>query len=77
MGRVYRKIIGINRETGERREWSGTYQFGVEMKTSAQNVAAALNRNGVCCGWKLYDDPETLRRRIEALEQQLKEIENH
>lgn len=76
MGRIYRKVIGINETTGERREWDSAYQFGKEHSTSAMNVTQALDRNGVCCGWKLYDAPDIIRKRIEKLTADLQFVEN-
>lgn len=70
--RTYRKIIGINESTGERQEWQSAYIFGKENATSVTNVTQALDRNGVCCGWRLYDTPERIRAKIAELENQLK-----
>jgi len=75
MARPIRKIIAVDSRTGERREFGGTYAFAKEVGTTPQNVQFALNRNGLCCGWKLYDTPENLRKRIKELERQLAEIE--
>jgi hypothetical protein len=62
-------------ETGEKREFPSTYAFAQEMKTSPQNVVFALQRCGTCAGWKLYDTPDELRKRIEELQRQLEEVE--
>lgn len=73
--RKTRKLIGINIETGEKREFASTYAFAREMKTSTQNVSMAVIRGGSCAGWKLYDTPENIRKRIEELKQQLEELQ--
>ena len=75
MGRPSRKIIAVNMETGERREFPSVYECALELGTGHCNALAALNRNGVCFGWRLYDVPETLRARIAELERQLAEVE--
>lgn len=74
MARTHRKVIGINEKTGERREWGSTYRFGIEMGTSTQNVMQALSRNGVCCGWRLYDSPEYIEMKINELKEQLNKV---
>lgn len=73
--RTYRKIIGINESTGERQEWQSAYLFGKENGTSAANVTQALDRNGTCCGWRLYDTPERIKGKIEELKNQLAKLQ--
>jgi hypothetical protein len=75
MGRPGRKIIAVNVETGEKREFASAYECAMALGTGHCNALAALDRNGVCFGWKLYDSPESLRKRIEELQRQLAEIE--
>lgn len=73
--RNIREVIAVNAQTGERKVFPGTYQAAKELGTSSQNVMYALNRNGLCCGWKLYDNAETIREKIAQLQQLLKEVE--
>ena len=75
MARAYRKIIAINEKTGEKREFNGIYSFSREIGTGLSNVAQALDRNGTCCGWRLYDCADEIRRRILQLQEQLKIVE--
>ena len=35
-----------------------------------------LNRNGLCGSWKLYDNTDTLKKRIYELEKLIKEVES-
>ena len=70
-----RTVIAINMKTGERKEFKSTYAAAVFLSTATQNVMQALDRNGVCCGWKLYDAPERIQKRIEQLNKMLKEAE--
>jgi len=75
MARANRGVIAINVETGERKEFEKVKDCMQFLGTDHPNVLQALNRNGVCCGWKLSDTADTLRERIRVLVRQLKEIE--
>lgn len=75
MARQSRKVIAVNVKTGERRTFESAYECAMELGTGHCNALAALNRNGVCFGWKLYDTPEYLRKRIEELKKQLEELQ--
>lgn len=70
-----RKIIAINPNTGEKKEFLSVYMCSRELQTSIQNITQALDRNGICCGWKLYDSADFLRGRIAELQRRLKEVE--
>lgn len=76
MGRPNRKVVAINVSSLEKKEFNAVYECAMSLGTGTANVLQALNRNGVCCGWRLYDCAETLRARINKLEEQLKEVEN-
>lgn len=73
--RETRKVVAVNVANGERREFPTSTECAIFLHTMSANVLQALNRNGVCYGWKLYDSAETLRKRIAELERQLAEIE--
>lgn len=75
MGRPSRKIIAVNMETGERREFAQSKDCAGFLGVDHSNIRQAVERNGVCRGWRLYDAPDTLRDRIGELERQLAEIE--
>lgn len=70
-----RSVVAINPNTGERREYDSAYMCARELGTMFQNVTQALDRNGICCGWRLYDSAEYLRGRIAELQKRLKEVE--
>lgn len=76
MGRPNRKVVAINVSSLEKKEFNTVYECAMSLGTGTANVLQALNRNGVCCGWRLYDTEETLRKRISELEEQLKEVED-
>lgn len=75
MARQSRRLVAVNVETGERREFGSAYECAIALRAGHAAVLAALDRNGTCCGWKMYDTPETLRKRIDELREQLEEIE--
>lgn len=70
-----RAVVAINQNTGEKREFGSAYECARELGTAFQNVTQALDRNGICCGWRLYDSAEYLRGRIAELQKRLKEVE--
>ncbi len=70
-----RKVVAINQATGERREFESASECAIFLHTMSAGVSQALNRNGVCLGWRLYDTAEYLRKRIAELERQLAEVE--
>lgn len=73
--RDLRKVVAVNVATGERREFPSSTECALFLHTMSAGVLQALNRNGVCCGWRLYDSAETLRKRIAELQKQLEEVE--
>lgn len=75
MSRTKRPVVAINPSTGERKEFAGIYEACIFLNTGHANVRQALERNGMCCGWKIYDTPDTIRKRIERLQEQLREME--
>lgn len=75
MGKEARKVVAINQATGERREFESASECAVFLHTMSAGVLQALNRNGACLGWRMYDSPEYLRKRIAELQKQLEEIE--
>jgi len=75
MGKEVRKVIAIHERTGEKRVFDKVADFATEMAVTNAAVLQTLNRNGVCCGWRLYDAPEFYRKRIDDLEFILKKVE--
>lgn len=75
MGKEARKLVAINQATGERREFETVSECAIFLHTMSAGVSQALNRNGVCLGWRLYDTAEYLRKRIAELQKQLEEVE--
>lgn len=73
--RPIRKITAVSLETGEKKVYASLYQAAKALGTSAQNVMQAISRGGACCGWRLYDSPETIKAKIAEMENLLKEVE--
>jgi hypothetical protein len=76
MGRPNRPVVAINPTNFEKRVYKTVYECATDLGTTGANVLQALNRNGICCGWRMYDSAETLRARIKKLEGQLKDVED-
>lgn len=76
MGRPIRKVMAIKESSMEKRIYDTVYLCAKDLGTNSANVLQALNRNGICCGWRLYDHPETLRKRIEKLQMDLQYVES-
>ena len=74
--RKQRRVIAVNVNTGERKDFHSTYEAATKLRTSTQNIVFTLDRNGTCKGWRLYDTPETIRTRIAELQEKLVEVEN-
>lgn len=75
MGRTSRKIVAVNVESGKRKEFNRSIDCASFLGVGHANIRQAVERNGSCRGWKLYDSPDTLRARISDLERQLAELE--
>ena len=70
-----RRVIAINQETGERKEFPGVYAAARFFQVCHPQVLMALGMGHAVCGWRVYDDPARIRERIADLEEQLKMLE--
>lgn len=75
MARLVRKVIAVDIETGVKKEFASVYELAKVLGSSTQNVTQIVERNGIVRNHRLYDTPETIRRRITDLQRQLTEIE--
>lgn len=75
MGRTSRKIVAVNVESGKRKEFNRSIDCASFLGVGHANIRQAVERNGSCRGWRLYDAPEYIRKKIEILQGQLAEIE--
>lgn len=73
--RQYRPVIAFNEQTGERREFASTYIFAKEIGVQQGSVVNTIRTGGSIKGWKLYDTPDNIRKRIAELEAQIKMLE--
>ena len=70
-----RKVIAINEKTGERKEYGSVYALSRDLKVTNRAAQQAQERNGICCGWRIYDSPDRIRKHIKELEEQIKMLE--
>ena len=73
--REKRPVIAVDIETGTKKEYDSAYACAKELRVNPTNVlSAALINGGVCKGYRIYDTPETIRKRINELENLLEEL---
>ena len=70
-----RKIILINEETGERKNFDSLNGAARFLNATFGNVQTAALYNGTSKGWRVYESPESIRQHIKDLEAQLKVLE--
>ena len=68
MAQVTRPVIAINEATGERREFGSAYAAGKEFGTNHTHVLISMSMGTAVRGWKVYDTPKNLRKRIGEIE---------
>lgn len=71
MARETRPVIAINETTGERKEFGSAYAAAKALKTTHTHVLISIGMGTVCKGWKVFDTPDNIHRRIIELEEQL------
>lgn len=72
---VRRKVIAINEETGERREFSGTYEASKLLGCTNTAIRNSILDGHAVMGWRMYDTPDRIRERIKELKKQIKMLE--
>ena len=70
-----RKILAVNCDTGERKEFQSAWAFACAMGVTGRAVEQAVERGGVCAGWHIYDAPERIREKIARLKEILEIVE--
>lgn len=70
-----KSLVLINEETGERKDFTSITAAATFLKTTFSNVQRAAIYNGTWKGWKVYESPESIKRHIIELEEQLKVLE--
>ena len=73
---IRRSVIAVNEMTGERKFFESVYACAKYMNVCTQAVQLAQGLGGVCKGWRIYDEPERIRERIEDLKNQLVIVES-
>ena len=72
---IKRKIILINEQTGERKDFASINAAARFLDSTFANVQMQAVRNSTLRGWRVYEDAETIRQHIKALKEQLKIVE--
>ena len=75
MGRKTKPVIAISIETEERKEFGSVFECAHILGVSTTAVLVAVSRGTTVKGWKLYDSPENIRRRIKELKKQIEMLE--
>ena len=68
MARETRPVIAINEATGERKEFKSVYCAAKELGASHTQILISLAMSSAVHGWKVYDTPENIHKRIIELE---------
>lgn len=64
-------IVLINERTGERKDMDSITEAAKFLNSTFSSVQTAALKNSVRDGWKMYEDAETIRKRIKSLKAQL------
>lgn len=75
MAKAYRPVVGVEADTKQVKQWDSAYACAIELGVAIPAITQALNRNGECKRWRLYDSPEYYERRIDELKAKVKEVE--
>ena len=75
MGRRTKPVIAISKETEERKEFGSVYECAHNLGVSTAAVLVAVARGTAVKGWKLYDSPENIRKRIKELKEQIEMLQ--
>lgn len=75
MANSEKKIFAVNTATGESKVFASHNDAARTLGATYQQVQIAVLRGGAVRGWRVYDTPENIRKRIAELEEQLKMFE--
>lgn len=75
VGKRNRRVIAINPETGEKKEFNGISEIAKDAGVTSAAVCQALDRGGTILGWNVYDEPDVLREKIRKLQETIKMLE--
>ena len=76
MGRRSKPVVAINKETGERLQYSCVNECAEALNVSNAAVIVAVARGTSVKGWKLFDTPDNIRQRIIELQKQIDFLES-
>lgn len=75
MARPTRPIIAIHEEIGERKEFESLNKAGEWLGVKHTAIYLAVAAGQSVKGWKVYDTPENIRKRIEKMKEDIKMLE--
>ena len=67
MARETRPVIAINEVSGERVEYGSVYAAAKGLGVTHTHIIISLSTGSAAKGWKVYDTPENLRKRIKEI----------
>lgn len=70
-----KEIILISTETGERKDFSSINGAARFLGVVFRNIQNAALYNGIVKGWRVFESPDTIRKHIEELKEQLRILE--
>ena len=76
MARKRHEIYAVNPNTGETRKLSSFYEAARTIGGTPREWQEAMYRFGYAQGWRVYDNVESLRQRIEMAENEIRMVED-
>ncbi len=70
-----RKIIIVNVQSKEIKEFDSINGAASMLGRNFSAIQKAALYNGVVNGWRVYEEPNTIKKHIKELEQQLEQLE--
>ena len=75
MAKEARKVIAVNSETNEKREFRKVGEAASFFGVTDRSVIQAMDGGYLCLGWRVYDTPERIKAQIAMLQKRLKLVE--
>ena len=75
MPRTKKPVIAVNYETGEKRKYDGMYEAAGEIGVKTTSVINAIATGCLLKGWRFYDTPDNIRKKIRQMELDIEMLE--
>lgn len=76
MARRTHKFYAVNPETGETMEMGSFYEAAHKIGGTPREWQEALLRHGYAQGWRVFDNTDSLRQRLEMIESEIRLVED-